>query len=79
MIDRIAVAGRYPPEFDGIGVDRAALSELARRTGGRVIEPADVSPLVLPGPRRGRPLVAYLAALGALLVAAGLVRWRMAH
>ena len=79
VIDRSAVAGRYPPEFDAIGVDRAALAELARRTGGRVIEPSDTSRIDLPAPRQGSSLVAYLAAVGALLLAAGLVRWRTAQ
>jgi hypothetical protein len=77
VIDRIPLAERYPPEFDAIGVDRAALAELAQRTGGQVIEPDDTDRLNLPRPRRGRSLVGYLSAAGALLLGAGLIRWRM--
>jgi hypothetical protein len=77
VIERIALAGRYPPEFDRIGNDRAAMRELARRTGGRVIEPGDNTPLSLPSPRRDVPLTSPAAAAGAVLVAIGLVRWRV--
>ena len=76
-VERIALAGRYPPEFDRIGNDRATMRELAGRTGGRVIEPGDNTPLSLPSPRREVPLTSPAAAIGAVLVAIGLVRWRV--
>jgi len=75
-VDRAAVAGRYEPEFESVGNDRAALRELAARTGGAVVEPGDARPLDLPRPRREVPLAAPLAAAGAACVAAGLVWWR---
>ena len=49
-MDRIAVAGRYAPEFDAIGNDRSAMNQLARRTGGAVIDPAQTSPSSFIGP-----------------------------
>jgi hypothetical protein len=76
VIGRFAVAGRYPPEFDAVGTDRAALAELADRTGGAVIEPASVGPVTFPGPRRQTDLTPELATAGAAAVAAGLVLWR---
>jgi hypothetical protein len=76
-LETFAVAGRYAPEFDAIGNDRAALAELARRTGGAVVEPGVTRPLDIPWPRRSASLVSVLAAAGAALVAAGLVRWRV--
>jgi hypothetical protein len=76
VIDRFAVAGRYPAEFDGVGNDRAALAALAQRTGGRVIEPAERKSLHLPTPTGSTPLSPYFAAAGAALAALGLVAWR---
>jgi hypothetical protein len=76
VVDRFAVAGRYPPEFDGIGNDRAALSSLARRTGGRVIQPGERDRLVLPDRADGTPVAPLLATVGAVLVGAGLAVWR---
>jgi hypothetical protein len=76
-LDTFAVPERYAPEFDTIGNDRAALAELARRTGGRVIEPGDTRRLELPFPRRAVPLAPWLATAGAAMICAGLVRWRV--
>ena len=72
-IDRFAVAGRYSPEFEQIGNDRAAMDALARATGGAVIEPAQTAPIDFRWPTRRVPLAACLAAAGAVFVAAGLV------
>lgn len=77
VLDTIAVAERYAPEFEAIGNDRAALAELARRTGGAVIEPGVTRPLALTWPRRPVSLVSFCSTGGAVLVAAGLVRWRI--
>jgi len=77
IVARRAIAGRYAPEFDAIGTDRAALHTLAERTGGRVIEPSDTGPVQFNWPRRRVKLGSPLAAAGALLVAAGLVHWRL--
>ena len=77
IIAQRAIAGRYAPEFDAIGTDRAALRALAERTGGRVIEPTDTSPIQFTWPRRRVNLSSILAATGALLVAAGLVHGKL--
>ncbi len=75
IVERFAVAGRYAPEFDGIGNDRAALTSLAQRTGGRVIEPQDRLPLPIRSLAAPQRLAPYLAAAGAFLVAIGLLAW----
>ena len=75
-LDRFPVAGRYAPEFDAVGNDRAALSSLAARTGGRVIEPSERARLSIRTGRRGTDLAPLLAAAGAVLVSLGLVAWR---
>jgi hypothetical protein len=76
VLETAAVAERYAAEFDVVGNDRAALADLARRTGGAVVEPGVTRRLELPASRRPAPLVPYLATGGAALVAAGLLRWR---
>ena len=76
-IDRIALASRYAPEFDALGNDHAAMKELARRSGGRVIAPDISRPLEIHWPRRAMPLTSILACAGALFVALGLVWWRL--
>jgi hypothetical protein len=76
-LETFVVPERYAPEFDAVGNDRAALAELARRTGGRVIEPGDTRRLDLPFPRRAVSLCSWLATAGAALVCAGLIRWRV--
>ncbi len=73
---RRAVAGRYPAEFEAVGVDAAALARLAAVSGGRVVGPTDVRPLDLPLPTRAVPLGPWLAAIGAGLLAVSLVLWR---
>lgn len=77
LLDQIAVAGHYAPEFDAIGNDHDAMHELARRTGGEVIDLRRTKPIDFHWPRRDVPLVSWLAAAGAVFVALGLVRWRM--
>ena len=78
VIDRMAVADRYAPEFDAVGNDRAAMRTLAAQTGGEVIEPDRITPIDFPRVReRAIPLTAPLAVLGAALIAAALVRWRL--
>jgi hypothetical protein len=76
-IDRSPLAGRYPREFDAVGNDRRAMRDLASRTGGAVIEPGSRAPLSLSRPRRDVPLTSWLATVGAALIAAGLVSWRL--
>ncbi len=76
VVERFAVPGRYAPEFDAVGNDRAALATLAGRTGGGVVEPAASGPIRFPGPPRRTPLAPPLATAAAACVAGGLVRWR---
>lgn len=64
---RAAATLPCPPEFEKLGVDRAALERIARETGGRMLSsPAELDALPrpdAPAPRSGRPifLVAALA------------------
>ena len=74
---RRAGAGRYPPEFDAVGVDAAALGRLAGESGGRVVGPNESGPLDLPLPTRAVGLGAWLGGIGAVLLACGLVGWRV--
>ena len=76
-VDQIAVAGRYAPEFDAIGNDHAAMHELATRTGGQVIDVRQTRPIDFHWPRRDVPLASWFAGIGAILIAMGLVRWRL--
>lgn len=75
VLERIAVAGRYPPEFDALGNDRAAMESLARRTGGQVIAPDRHVPIAFRFPVREVKLQSILAVIGALMIALALVRW----
>jgi hypothetical protein len=77
VIDRIVVAGRYPPEFEAIGNDHAAMRTLAERTGGEVITPANHRPIDFNWPRREVPLSSWFAGMGALLAAVALIFWRL--
>jgi hypothetical protein len=77
VVDRVAVAGRYAPEFDAIGNDHAAMRALAERTGGRVIDRAWTKAIDFPMPRRAVALGRWLALAGAFAVGLGLVRWRV--
>jgi hypothetical protein len=76
VLERFAVAGRYAREFDAIGNDRKTLGELAKRTGGAVIEVGDAGPIDFRWPVREIFLSPWLASLGAVLIGAGLVGWR---
>jgi hypothetical protein len=79
VIARFAVAGRYPPEFDRIGNDLAALSRLTQQTGGELIRPDQKSPIDFRFPVRSMPLDSWLAILGAVFIAAALVRWQRGY
>jgi hypothetical protein len=77
IAERIAVAGRYAPEFDAIGTDRELMSTLADRTGGSVIDPQSTQPIPFHWPSREISLTPWLASCGGLLIAFGLVWWRV--
>jgi hypothetical protein len=78
VLERFAIAGRYAPEFDGIGNDLAAMRELARRSGGAVVPPDQARPLDIHWPVREVPLVSVLSIAGAALIGAGLLWWQRA-
>jgi Ca-activated chloride channel family protein len=76
VVDRIALASRYAPEFDAVGNDLLAMRELARRSGGAVIPPSQGKPIEIRWPARTLSLVPELATAGALFIALGLIAWR---
>jgi hypothetical protein len=78
VLDRVAVAGRYAPEFDNIGNNREMMNTLARSSGGLVIEPSQTRPIDFQWPTAYAPIASELAALGAFCIAMGLVWWRVA-
>ncbi|MCY2955007.1 MAG: VWA domain-containing protein [Planctomycetota bacterium] len=77
VLDRTAVAGRYAREFDAIGNNVEAMKELARRSGGRMIPPTQTKAIEFDWPTRDVPLTSWLATAGAMLIAGGLLRWRL--
>jgi len=77
VLSRIAVAGRYPPEFDAIGNNHQNMTRLAERTGGQVILPSQRSPIDFRWRRKTVSIDSILAALGAVLIGLALVRWRI--
>jgi hypothetical protein len=76
VLERIALAGRYAPEFDAIGNDLAAMHELASRSGGAVIPPDQSRPIDIHWPPRRGPMTSQLAIAGALFIGLGLIVWR---
>lgn len=76
VVDRAALVARYPREFDAIGNDRAAMRQLAERSGGRVIEPNETTPISVRWPPRQVDLTSMTATVGAALVALGVIWWR---
>jgi len=77
-IDRAPLAGRYPHEFDAIGLDQDALAALATRTGGRIISADQKTPIELPTRWERASLTPWLAALAAVFIAIGLIQWKRA-
>jgi hypothetical protein len=78
VFDRVAVAGRYPPEFDAIGNDHVSMRVLAERSGGAVIGADEHGRIDFRWPRRDLELGAWFAGGGVILIGAGLVKWRRA-
>ena len=72
-IDRIALPGRYAPEFDEIGINRAALDQLASQTGGRVIEADEDRRITFPHSWQAISLSPWLAGAAAMLLLVTLV------
>ncbi len=70
IVARRAIAGRYANEFDATGNDRRALQALAERTGGRVIEAGDRTPIYFPAAtdwRSTRPALSAISVVGLLV------------
>jgi hypothetical protein len=78
VIDRAALPGRYAAEFDAVGNDRTSLRELAERSGGAVIEPADHGLIDFRWPTQEISLTPWICVIGLVLIGAGLVVWRIA-
>jgi hypothetical protein len=76
IIQRFAAPARYAAEFDAIGNDHAAMQSLADHSGGAVIPATQTTPIEFHRPTRRVPLISSLAALGAALIAAGLLQRR---
>jgi len=64
VIERRAIASRYAREFDRIGNDVPALRALAERTGGRLIEPGDPTPIDFAHAKEWRTARPWLASVG---------------
>jgi hypothetical protein len=77
VIDRRAIAGRYAAEFEAIGNDDIALAQLAARTGGQVIAPTQHRSIDFAWPWQPTRIDRYLAAAGAILLAAGVIISRL--
>lgn len=75
-LERIALPGRYAPEFDAIGNDLPAMRELASRSGGAVIPPNQSRPIDIHWPPRRVSMVPELALAGAVFIGLGLIAWR---
>jgi len=76
VLDRVAIAGRYTPEFDAIGNSHEKMQRLAEQTGGAVVEPSQRSPIPFALPRRATLLASELAIAGAASIALALVFWK---
>jgi hypothetical protein len=76
-IAQSAIAGRYPAEFEALGNDHAAMSQLANQTGGQIILPDQASAIQFHWPRKPVPLTSLLAIAGAAMIAIGLAWWKL--
>jgi hypothetical protein len=75
-IARFAVAGRYPPEFDAVGNDHAAMAKLADNSGGKIIWPSDRGRIDFHWPRIETPAGPWICLIGLIFISAGVVQWR---
>ena len=75
-IDRFAVAGRYPPEFDAVGNDHAAMAKLAQDSGGKIIWPSDWGRIDFHWPWIETPAGPWICLIGLIFISAGVVQWR---
>ena len=73
VIAQRAIAGRYAPEFEVLGNDHGAMRELASRSGGAVIPPNQTGAINIHWPPRPVSLTSLLAAIGAFVIAFGLI------
>jgi len=75
-IDRQPIAGRYPHEFDAIGLNADSLSNLANRSGGRLITPDQKRPISIPLQWDNSSLTPWLSIAAAVFIGLGLVQWK---
>jgi hypothetical protein len=75
-IDRFAIAGRYPPEFDAVGNDHAAMRKLTQNSGGKIIWPGDSGRIDFHWPPIETPAGPWLCLIGLILISAGVVNGR---
>jgi hypothetical protein len=73
IIDRVCIPGRYPPEFDAVGNDHAAMATLADRSGGQIIWPSDHHRIDFHWPVVATPLGPWTCAIALLLISSGLI------
>ena len=78
IVDAVAIAGRYPEEFENLGNNRENMNLIAQRTSGRVIEPMDHAPIDFHWPKRDVDLTPVLCTAAAALLAVVAILWRMA-
>jgi hypothetical protein len=76
IVDRIAIPGRYAPEFDALGNDHESMQQLARMSGGAVIWPGNSNQIDFHWPVHQESLAPWLSGIGAALIAAALLRLR---
>ena len=76
VISRRTLAPRYAKEFGSIGVDQAALEQLAERSGGAVITPVDRRPLPILTQLRFWSMVVPLGITAFLALAAAVITLR---
>jgi hypothetical protein len=77
VLDRVALAGRYPREFDEVGNDLDALRALAERSGGKVIEASQHGQIEFPESREITSVAGGMAMIGVLLLGISLTWWRL--
>lgn len=76
ILARQSIPSRYAREFDQLGNDHVALADLATRTGGRVIEPGDNSPIAFARATEWRDATPWLATIASVLLGVAIVFMR---
>jgi hypothetical protein len=77
ILDQFPIAGRYPPEFDAVGNNHAAMQKLADQTHGQLISPTDRALIHFNWPTIAKPLAPWLCLLAISFMCTGLIYWRL--